>query len=135
MIEVSLTTSSYDHKPTEWEISRMYFKKQTLGIDELVNALMKGHCYTAVYTHDSFKIGLKDKKHFSHTYLISIDIDHSDESMESFIERLKYKPTIAYTTCRNGLEGQCRYRAIYAFYEKITLEEYTRNALCHITLK
>lgn len=134
-VDVSLSEKVYDHKPNGAEIPLMRFKKYTLGIDDFVFEIMGGRCYASVYIKDEFSIKEKNKENFAYTNVVSLDIDHSDETMENLVDRLRYKPTFAYTSCRNGLDGQCRFRLIYCFDYNIKLDEYKRASICDSFIK
>lgn len=126
--EVSLSTRTYDHKPNKTtEIPSMRFRKTTTDIGGFVDAIADGHCYTTVFPFDEF--GIKKQKtdeNFLYSNFLSIDFDNREIDMTTFIDTVKYKPTIAYTSCSNGQEGKgFRYRFIYCFDERIeSIDEY-----------
>ena len=121
--EVSISDKGYDHKPIEDEIRHFRFIKKTVDIDDFLNYMLEGHCYTGIYSYDSFGMRQKTNYNFRYSYLVTIDVDHSKETMNEMIDRIEFKPTCAYTSCRNGLEGESRFRLVYAFDEKIEGKE------------
>ena len=124
--EVSLSTRTYDHKPNKTtEIPSMRFHKTTTDIGGFADAISDGHCYTTVFPFDEFGMTQKKAVNFSHSNFISIDFDHSAVDMDAFIDSLPYKPTISYTTCSNGIDGEYRYRLLYCFDGRIeSIDEY-----------
>ena len=123
--DVSLSTEKFDHKPTESEVKRLSFKKTTTDVTGFLEYIMDGYCYASVFSADSFGMKGKNNKDFRYTYIVSIDVDHSSETMNDMVGRLDYKPTFAYTSCRNGLDGESRFRMVYCFEDKIEdVDEY-----------
>lgn len=121
--EVSISDKGYDHKPIDDEIRHLRFSKKTVDIDEFLNYMLEGHCFTGVYSYDSLGMKRKTNENFRYSYLVTIDVDHSKETMNEMIDRLEFKPTCAYTSCRNGLEGESRFRLVYVFDERIEGKE------------
>ena len=121
--EVSISDKGYDHKPIEDEIRHLRFSKKTVDTDDFLNYMLEGHCYTGVYSYDSLGMKQKTNENFRYSYLVTIDVDHSHETMNEMIDRIEFKPTCAYTSCRNGLEDECRFRLVYCFDERIEGKE------------
>ena len=122
--EVSISDKAFNHKPDKTkEIPFLHFTKKTIDIDDFLNYMLEGYCYTGVYSYDSFNMGQKDNENYRYSYLVTIDVDHSHETMNEMINRLEFKPTCAYTSCRNGLEGESRFRLVYVFDERIEGKE------------
>lgn len=119
--DVCLSKQSYDHKPNrETEVGRLRFHQINTDIGGFADAIVKGHCYTAVYNVRAFGMREKTDNNFRSSSFVSIDIDHSQIEMDTMLERLDFKPTIAYTSCSNGIiEGEFCYRFIYCFEDKI----------------
>lgn len=117
--EVSLSTEKFDHKPTDSEVKRLRFKKTQTDVSNFLSSIFDGYCYASVFSSDSFCMTDKDKEHFKYSYIVSIDVDHSSESMNELVGRLEYKPTFAYTSCNDGLDGESRFRMVYCFDDKI----------------
>ena len=118
--EVSISTERFDHKPNrDTEIPNLHFTKKAVDVDEYIEYMLEGYCYAGVYSYDSFDIGQKDNENYRYSYLVTIDVDHSHETMNEMVDRIEFKPTFAYTSCRDGLNGESRFRLVYAFDEKI----------------
>lgn len=117
--EVSISTDRFDHKPTDSEVKKLRFKKTTTDVGEFLNYMLDGYCYAPIFSSDSFDMDGKNNKDFRYSYFVSIDVDHSSETMNDMLDRLDYKPTFAYTSCNNGLDGESRFRLVYCFDDKI----------------
>ena len=121
--EVSISDQAFDHKPIDNEIKYLRFTKQTVGVDDFLNYMLEGRCYTGIYSYDTIGMKQKNNDNFRYSYLVTVDVDHSKETMNQMIDRLEYKPTCAYTSCRDGLEGESRFRLVYCFDERIEGKE------------
>lgn len=119
--DVCLSEQSYDHKPNrDTEVGKLRFNQIATDIDGFADAITKGYCYTPIYNVRSFGISDKTDNNFRYSSFISVDIDHSPIEMNTMLERLEFKPTIAYTSCSNGIiEDEYSYRLIYCFEDKI----------------
>lgn len=121
--EVGISDKGYDHKPKRSEIKYLRYTKKAVDINDFLNYMLEGHCYTGVYSYDSFGMKQKTKKNYRYSYLVTIDVDHSQETMRELVDRIEFKPTCAYTSCRDGLEGESRFRLVYCFDERIEGKE------------
>lgn len=122
--EVSISDKGYDHKPDKkTEVHLIRFTKKTVDVTGFLEYMLEGHCYAGVYSYDSLGMKRKTNENFRYSYLVTIDVDHSKETMNEMIDRLEFKPTCAYTSCRNGLEGESRFRLVYVFDERIEGKE------------
>ena len=118
--DACLSQQNYDHKPSrDKEVPALRFRKITTNIDEFASAIRKGYCYTPVFKYAAFGMTDKTDANFCYSSFISIDIDHTNTDMNTMIGNIKYKPTICYTSCSNGLDGKYSYRLIYCFDYKI----------------
>lgn len=118
--EVSISEKGYDHKPNRTtETPYLHFTKQTVDVDDFLNYMFEGHCYTPVYSSDSFSMSSKTDNNYRYSYLVSIDIDHTQVPMNDMVDKLEYKPTLAYTSCNDGKDGEYKYRLVYCFDDKI----------------
>lgn len=125
--DVSLSDTGFNHKPDkETEVPYLHFTKKTVDVTGFLEYMVNGYCYAPVFAKDSFSMkGDRSNDTFRYSYVISIDVDHSLETMNDMVNRLEYKPTCAYTSCRNGLGGESRFRMVYCFENKIeNLNEY-----------
>ena len=117
---VSLSTQKFDHKPNrETEVGKLRFSRIYTDIEGFAEGIAKGYCYAPIFKSATFCMGEKTDKNFDYSSFISIDIDHSKTDMNTMIENIKYRPTLAYTSCSNGLDGEYSYRLIYCFSDKI----------------
>ena len=122
--EVSISTERFDHKPNKkTEIPYLHFTKKTVDVDDFLEYMLEGYCYTGVYSYESFGMTQRNNSNFRYSYLVTIDVDHSTETMNELVDRIEFKPTFAYTSCRDGLNGESRFRLIYCFDEKIDSTE------------
>lgn len=116
-----ISREKYDHKPTREDCQRIRFESKTVNVEEFVQLIEEGYAYTSLMK-DNWRSG----NNFICTNLITFDIDHSTTTMDDCIEQLELKPTVAYTSSRNGLEEYgFGYRLVYLVDEEIcTLVEY-----------
>lgn len=116
--EVSLTTKCFDHKPDSAEIRNLMFTRTSSTIGEFCDSIVNGYGYVGIFNvPKTFSMHDKSSSNFSHSWFVSIDIDHSRIDMQDMFTGMRYQPTIAYTSCSNGLEGDCRFRLVYLFDE------------------
>ena len=121
--EVSISEKGYDHKPNDYEIKHLRYTKKAVEIDDFLDYMLEGHCFTGVYSCDSFGMKEKTNQNYRYSYLVTIDVDHSQETMRELVDRIEFKPTCAYTSCRDGLDGESRFRLVYCFDERIEGKE------------
>ena len=118
--EVSLSTQKFDHKPDRnTEVGKLKFSRIYTDVDGFASGIAKGYCYAPIFASATFRMSDKTDNNFRYSSFISLDIDHSQLPMNDMINRLEYKPTLAYTSCSNGLDGNNSYRLIYCFDNKI----------------
>lgn len=66
---------------------------------------------------------MRKKINFLYTYIICIDVDDYDVSMQDFIKGIDmHKPTIAYTTFSNETNGKFSFRLVYCFSSRVKSE-------------
>ena len=117
---VSLSTQKFDHKPNrETEVGKLIFTRIYTDVDKFAEGIAKGYCYAPIFTNATFSMSDKTDRNFTYSSFVSIDIDHANSDMNTMVDGLEYKPTIAYTSCSNGLDGNYSYRLIYCFSDKI----------------
>ena len=105
---------SIDMKNIKWETV-------DTGIDGLIAIINEGYAFTHYFKNNSRKM-----ENFVNACFISIDVDGSPVSMESTIDSIDMKPTIAYYTASNLLKDDgYRFRLLYVFDEPIMKNEYT----------
>lgn len=125
---INVSTGSYPTKKPEkaWEIQ---YSPQIITISQLERYQKQGKsfCYNFRDVSEAGLITVHEKtlKGFDYTNVLFYDIDKMPVSMSDYIENLKYKPTLAYTTLSNGKDryegkyGIYGYRLIYAFEEPV----------------
>ena len=120
--DVSISEKAYDHKPNkDTEVHLIRFTKKTVDVTGFLEYMLEGYCYAPIFANN-----YRHGDNFLYSYIVSIDVDHSLETMNEMVDRLEYKPTCAYTSCQNGLlNGESRFRLVYCFEDKIErLDEY-----------
>lgn len=117
-IELSLSVDYYTSKPKN--IAQIRYKRRTFTQNSLMIVLKTGYCVAHCFKtqNEIFTQSEKTNENFEYTQMIGIDVDDCNTDMETFIKRLKKKPTFAYTTFSNGIKGN-RFRMIYLFNQKI----------------
>ena len=120
---INISTKSYAQKPKSIEISKMTFNKKELKVNELCSYISNGYAFTNIFNNDG-RLTIREKKieNFKEAWVISYDVDHNDVSLNDFVETLKIKPTIYYTTPSNGKDGYC-FRLLYILNEPITTND------------
>ena len=117
---VSLSTQKFDHKPDRnTEVAKLRFNRVYTDVEGFAEGIAKGYCYAPIFTNATFSMSDKTDRNFTYSSFVSIDIDHANSDMNTMVDGLEYKPTIAYTSCSNGLDGNYSYRLIYCFSDKI----------------
>lgn len=127
---ISVSTKNYSNKNTiNW--GAVTYSKEVLSINSFVERIKEGHtfCFCFDDNDDVFNQSVKTLKNFRYTNMIMIDIDDSLININSFVEQLRYKPSISYTTANDFTEKSnytYRFRLCYLFDEKIKgIEEYS----------
>lgn len=121
---MQITTTAYDHKPTNKECSKMVFTGTTVSLDALSDFITEGYSYCPT---DRRMDNVRESD------FICIDVDGSDVDMGTFVSCITDTPSIYYTTPSDGDEEYAlmkhgdrnrkyRFRLIYA------LSSPTKNA-------
>ena len=117
---VSLSQQKFDHKPDRnTEVGKLRFNRTYQSVEGFASLIAKGYCYAPIFNSPTFGMSAKTDDNFQYSSFVSIDIDHSEVEMNTMVEGLEYKPTLAYTSCSNGQDGKYSYRLIYCFSDKI----------------
>ena len=123
--DLSVSTQAFPQKPQANVVKDIKYTTETLTIDELEQRVRDGYafCYNFLPT-DSGVLSQQDRHidRFDYTQTVFYDFDKMPMSMEEFIETLRYKPSLAYTTYSNGTNGKYGYRLVYAFRLRISNE-------------
>lgn len=117
---LSVSTTESKSKPTEKDIARMRYRKQSIDIDTFINYVREGRtfCYCFDDMDEAFGNRTKTQNKFRYTNVIAIDVDDSTLPITEYVNSLTYKPTVAYTTYSNKVKGY-RFRLVYVFTDKI----------------
>lgn len=119
---LSVSEQSFTSKPPKngsWG-KELRFKPQQLTVSTLLDYAKQGKVFCPVCrSHRSDgSYGVPFKEDFLNSQVLFFDIDDSDKPMAEYIDVLTYKPTFAYTTFSNRIEGY-RYRLGYVFKHPI----------------
>lgn len=116
-----VSLDNYTQKPTREECKHIRFHLKTVDADEMIELVKNGYVYTSL-----MKDNWRCSSNFICSNTLTYDIDHSTVEMTEYIERLAYKPTFAYTSSRNGVEGYgYGFRLVYIIDEEIcTMSDY-----------
>lgn len=121
---LTISTNGYISKPSSDEIKKISYIRRDVNIDEIVSHIKEGYVFSANFNEDyTTTITQSDRRYenFISTPMVMFDLDRGiDCSLNELIDRLEYKPTIAYTTFSHQQDGKGnRYRLLYLFQEPI----------------
>lgn len=128
--EVSFSKDYYRQKPSGIDYARMKWTKRNVSVQTFANLIMQGYSYCHIYFNN-----LRRKDKFLHTNIVSIDVDDTDVCLAEFIDSIQLKPTFAYETFSNGIDGKYSYRLIYVTEEKMNRKCFTQiyEKICRMT--
>ncbi len=131
IIELSVSQSSFKHKPIESDITSLRFERQSLCLNEFERKIKEGYCFCHCFNYKyPFDASMKTYANFESTNIAFFDIDKQDISMKEFVDKVSMKPTLSYTTPSNDPENNVYcFRLCYVFKENITTP-YQYKALC-----
>lgn len=112
--KISISRNGYKTKE-EIDYSTLRFDEIEVNNFVLLKRLIKGYSIAPIIKDYNNTLSLCNIKE---TSIVGIDIDKTNYKFNEFIELLKFKPTIAYTTFSNTKENN-RFRLIYVFEEAI----------------
>lgn len=124
---ISVSKQTCQRKPDKQNknsfFQKVRFEPQRLTPQSLLQLALSGYVFCGVFDY-AHEFGMPEKPHYVSTSTLFFDIDDADIPMEEYISGLQYKPTVAYTTLRNGIEG-CgyRYRLVFVFNAPILGED------------
>ena len=116
---ISVSKQTCQSKPDKQNknlfFQKLRFAPQRLTPQSLIHLALSGYVFCGVFDYAS-EFGMPEKPHYISTSTLFYDIDDADIPMKEYISGLQFKPTVAYTTLRNGMEGYgYRYRLVYVF--------------------
>lgn len=119
---LSVSFDAFTAKPTEQEYIEMVFRQRNLNTNDLYDLIQKGHVFCHNFSRRTFMSFYTLEKNFTSANLIVFDIDHSPLSLNTVINDILIKPTIAYETLRN-CQDDFRFKLIYLLDKPITKKE------------
>lgn len=134
-ITIGLSNQHFKSKPQGKQVGSLAFTVTTLSVRELLSKLTQGYCIAHVFGHDdTFTMKEKNNANFTSASFVSVDVDDSSVDMYTYIQGLSNKPTIAYTTFSNLMEGKgYRFRLIYVLSDKVTTVERYKDCYDYFT--
>lgn len=111
--DVSVSTFPIEDK-NNCNFSKIKYKRETLTFTDFINKIEDGYSFCYCFNDNGRVFGQRDKTidNFHHTNFIVFDIDHCGANIHEYLNRLPYKPTLAYTTT-NDSKLDHRFRLIY----------------------
>ena len=130
-----ISEQHFKTKPGSAECKTIVFKPQEVTIKKLLDYATHGGVFSptckSASIDGSFPITAKTKESFVSASTLFYDFDKMDVPMSDFVIGLKYKPSFAYTSYRNGVDG-FRYRLGYVFRHPITGNQNYRELYCAV---
>lgn len=111
--DISVSTLPIEDKNT-CNFSKIKYKRQTLTFTDFINRIEDGYSFCYCFNDNGRIFGQSEKRidNFHHTNFIVFDVDHCGANIHEYLNRLPYKPTLAYTTT-NDSKLDHRFRLIY----------------------
>ncbi len=111
--DVSVSTFPIEDK-NNCNFSKIRYKREILTFTDFINKIEDGYSFCYCFNDNGRVFGQSDKTidNFHHTNFIVFDIDHCGANIHEYLNRLPYKPTLAYTTT-NDSKLDHRFRLIY----------------------
>lgn len=111
--DVSVSTFPIEDK-NNCNFSKIKYKREILTFTDFINKIEDGYSFCYCFNDNGRVFGQRDKTidNFHHTNFIVFDIDHCGANIHEYLNRLPYKPTLAYTTT-NDSKLDHRFRLIY----------------------
>ena len=111
--DVSVSTFPIEDK-NNCNFSKIKYKREILTFTDFINKIEDGYSFCYCFNDNGRVFGQRDKRidNFHHTNFIVFDIDNCGANIHEYLNRLPYKPTLAYTTT-NDSKLDHRFRLIY----------------------
>ena len=111
--DVSVSTFPIEDK-NNCNFSKIKYKREILTFTDFINKIEDGYSFCYCFNDNGRVFGQRDKTidNFHHTNFIVFDIDNCGANIHEYLNRLPYKPTLAYTTT-NDSKLDHRFRLIY----------------------
>lgn len=132
---LGVSTKAFDTKPEN--PASIVYELTSVTMDDVLRLSTEGHSFCYSFSSSNGYITQHDKRraNFVSTSTIFYDMDKMMVDMNTFIDGLKLKPSIAYTTYSNGLNGRYGYRLIYVLDKPVTTDsdfEIVYNAIANL---
>ena len=111
--DVSVSTFPIEDK-NNCNFSKIKYKREILTFTDFINKIEDGYSFCYCFNDNGRIFGQREKtiNNFHHTNFIVFDVDHCGANIHEYLNRLPYKPTLAYTTT-NDSKLDHRFRLIY----------------------
>ena len=111
--DVSVSTFPIEDK-NNCNFSKIKYKREILTFTDFINKIEDGYSFCYCFNDNGMIFGQREKtiNNFHHTNFIVFDVDHCGANIHEYLNRLPYKPTLAYTTT-NDSKLDHRFRLIY----------------------
>lgn len=111
--DVSVSTFPIEDK-NNCNFSKIRYKREILTFTDFINKIEDGYSFCYCFNDNGRIFGQREKtiNNFHHTNFIVFDVDHCGANIHEYLNRLPYKPTLAYTTT-NDSKLDHRFRLIY----------------------
>lgn len=120
---LSVSEKNYPCKPNGTEMRKCAFIPLQLTAESALQCALQGRAFCYIFKTDNntgyLPIKEKTNKNFISTSTIIYDFDRMDVDMCDFIQQITYKPSFAYPTYSNGINGESRFRLAYIFDSEI----------------
>lgn len=117
-----VSIQQYASKPSSNQVGKIIFRPQQVTIESALHYATNGNAFCSSFSSDSsdgtITMADKTEANFQSTSSISYDFDHMTVPMPDFIASLPFKPSFAYTSYSNGVNGYC-FRLVYVFDDPI----------------
>ena len=119
-----ISEQHFKTRPSEDECSHIVFRPQEVTISRLLDYACHGGVFSPTCRSNKpdglFRIKQKTRDNFVSSSTIFFDFDGMNTPMYEFIDGLDYKPSFAYTSYSNGVDGKgFRFRLGYVFNHPI----------------
>lgn len=128
--DITLSRKRYDRKPDSIDYRQMSWERKHLTLSDFISHVSCGYSYCHIY-HNNRRL----KSKFLYSQVVSIDVDKSTVSLRAFLADCQLKPTFAYETFSNCLNGPQSYRLVYIFEERLNAAQFVEmyDKLCRMT--
>ena len=133
--KLSISDNSYPCKGNiVW--AKVTYTSNTINLNTFEYLIKCGYNFCYIFNNEKH-LTQREKtiNNWCYTSVVFVDIDDIDIDMDTFINTLTYKPTIAYTTFSNGFNNKFSYRLVYCFNQIINDVNFYKNIYFNIVYK